>query len=138
MLNQCQFIGRVGQNPEIRATQSGKKVANFTLAVSEKYKDKNGQQQEVCEWVRVVCWSEGLVKVIESYVNKGDLLFISGKMKTRKWQDQSGVDKYSTEIVMQGFDAKLTMLGSSGNNEKQPAQQSQQQPVDDMGDDLPW
>lgn len=137
MLNQCQFIGRVGQAPEIRATQSGNKVANFTMAVSEKYKDKNGQQKEVTEWVRVVCWSEGLVKVIESYVNKGDLLFISGKMKTRKWQDQSGVDKYSTEIVMQGFDAKLTMLGGSGNK-SQPTQQSQQQPVDDMEDELPW
>lgn len=110
MLNQCQFIGNVGRDPEIRHTQDNKKIVNFSLAVSEKWKSASGEQKERTEWVRVVCFNDGLSGVIENYVKKGSKLFISGKMQTRKWQDQSGSDKYSTEVVLQGFDCKLVML----------------------------
>lgn len=114
-LNQCQFIGNVGAEPEIRSLPSGGMVANFSLAVTEKWKDKaSGEPREKTEWIRIVAFSEGLVRVIQSYVSKGSKLFISGKMQTRKWQDQSGQDRYSTEIVLQGFDAKLVMLGGKG------------------------
>lgn len=128
MLNQCSFIGNVGKQPEIRNTQAGTKVASFSLAVNESWKGKDGQKHEKTEWVNVVIWSEGLVKVVESYVNKGDKLYISGKLQTRKWQDKEGHDKYTTEIVLQGFDAKLVMLG--GKAEKPEEKQ------DDFNDDI--
>jgi single-strand DNA-binding protein len=110
MLNVCNFIGNVGADPEIRSTQNGGKIANLRLAVSEKWKDRNGERQEKTEWVSVVVFSDGLVGVIERYISKGSKLFVSGKMQTRKWTDQNGNDRYSTEIVLQGFDAKLVML----------------------------
>jgi single-strand DNA-binding protein len=132
MLNQCNFIGRLGRDPEIRTTQSGAKVANFSLAVSEKYKDKSGQKQEKTEWVNVVCWNEGLISVIESYLSKGTQVYISGKMQTRKWSDQSGNNKYTTEIVMQGFDSKLIMLGDGGAIKDGPDE------GDRFADDIPF
>jgi len=113
MLNQCQFIGNLGADPEIRTFQNGGKVCNLRLAVSESWKDKNtGEKKERTEWVPVAIFSEGLVRVAEQYLRKGSKVYISGKMTTRKWQDQSGKDRYSTEIVLQGFDAKLVMLDS--------------------------
>jgi len=121
MLNVCNFIGNLGAEPEIRTTQNGGKIANLRLAVSEKWKDRNGEQQEKTEWVSVVVFSDGLVGVIERYITKGSKLFVSGKMQTRKWTDQSGNDRYSTEIVLQGFDAKLVMLDGpkqSGNQSR--------------------
>lgn len=111
MLNKCEFIGRLGKDPEIRSTQDGREIANLTLACSEKWKDKNsGEQKERTEWVKISVFSEGLVKVIKKYLTKGSQIYVCGKMQTRKWQDQSGADRYSTEIVMQGFDCKLLML----------------------------
>lgn len=127
MLNQCSFIGNVGADPEIRSLNSGDKVANLRIAVSEKWKDKaTGERKEKTEWVSVVVFGQ-LVGVIENYVKKGSKLYVSGKLQTRKWQNQSGEDRYSTEIVLQGFDAKLVMLdGKSGSGEGQPQQQSSQ------------
>lgn len=111
MLNQCQFIGNLGADPETRTFQNGNKVCNLRLAASEKWKDKNtGERKERTEWVSVAIFSEGLARVAEQYLRKGSKVFISGKMRTRQWQDQSGQDRYSTEIVLQGFDAKLVML----------------------------
>lgn len=110
MLNQCQFIGHLGADPEVRTTQGGNKIANLRIAVSEKWKDRNGEQKERTEWVTVAIFSEGLVGVVERFLRKGSKVYISGKMSTRKWQDQSGNDRFSTEIVLQGFDAKLVML----------------------------
>lgn len=133
MLNRCDFIGNIGKQPEIRCTQSGAKVANFSLAVSESWKDKSGQKQERTEWLNVVVWSEGLVGVIEKYLSKGSKVFISGKMQTRKWEDKSGTTKYMTEIVLQGFDAKLIMLGGKGEKQEAPAESN-----DDFGDDIPF
>lgn len=109
MLNQCQFIGNVGQDPEIRSTQDGSKVANLSIGVTDKWKNKSGEKQEKTEWVRVVIWGS-LAGVVEQYVKKGSKVFISGKMQTRKWTDQQGVEKYSTEIVLQGFGGTLIML----------------------------
>jgi single-strand DNA-binding protein len=110
MLNQCQFIGHLGADPESRSFQNGGKVCNFRLAVTEKWKDKNGERQERTEWVSVAIFSEGLAGVAERYLRKGSKVFISGKLQTRKWQDQSGNDRYSTEVVLQGPNAILTML----------------------------
>lgn len=109
-LNQCQFIGNLAADPEVRSFQNGNKVCNFRIAVTEKWKDKNGEQKERTEWVSAAIFSEGLIGVAERYLRKGSKVFISGKMATRKWQDQSGNDRYSTEIVLQGFDAKLVLL----------------------------
>jgi len=115
MLNQCQFIGHLGADPEIKSTRDGKKVGNLRLAVTEKWKSANGEQRERTEWVTVVIFSEGLAGVAERFLRKGSKVFVQGKMATRKWQDQSGNDRYSTEIVLQGFDAKLVMLdGANG------------------------
>ena len=120
MLNQCQFIGNLGADPEVRTFQNGNKVCNLRLAVSESWKDKNtGERKERTEWVSVAIFSEGLARVAEQYLRKGSKVYISGKMQTRKWQDQSGADRYSTEIVLQGFDAKLVMLdGPSGERQQ--------------------
>lgn len=121
MLNQCQFIGNLGADPETRTFSNGNKVCNLRLAVSETCKDKNtGEKREKTEWVSVAIFSEGLARVAEQYLRKGSKVFVSGRMQTRKWQDQSGADRYSTEIVMQGFDAKLVMLDSpNGNSDRQ-------------------
>lgn len=140
-LNQCQFIGRVGQDPDIRYTQSGDAVANLSLAVGSKYKS-NGQTVEETEWVRLVAFKR-LADVIKDYVKKGSKLFVSGEMKTRKWQDQSGQDRYTTEITLR----QLQMLDSRpAQNQVAPqSQASGNQPVpqypapdDDFDDDIPF
>lgn len=116
-LNRVTLIGRVGQTPEIRSTQDGREIANFSLATSESWKDRNGDRQEKTEWHRLVVFSEGLIKVIKNYVDKGSLLAIEGKLQTRKWTSQEGVERWSTEIILQGYDAKLVMLDSKKESE---------------------
>lgn len=116
-LNKVQLIGNLGADPEIRRTQDGRPIANMRIATSESWRDKNtGEKKTKTEWHTVVVFSEGLCKVVEQYVNKGDKIFIEGQLATRKWQDQSGQDRWSTEIVLQGFDAKLIMLPSSSGS----------------------
>jgi single-strand DNA-binding protein len=114
MLNNCQFIGNCGADPEIKTLpNSDKRVANLSLGVTEKWTDKqSGQKQERTEWVRLNCFQDGLVGVIQSYVKKGSKVFVSGKMATRKWTDQQGQDRYSTEINID----KLIMLDSRDNS----------------------
>lgn len=144
MLNQVQIIGNLGRDPESRSFQNGGKVVNLNVAVSEKWKDKNsGEQKERTEWVTVAIFGEGLANVAERYLKKGSKVFVQGKMQTRKWQDSSGADRYSTEVVLQGFDAKLVMLdGPSGGQSQQrqePQQQSRQaQSIDDDFDSVPF
>ncbi len=128
MLNQCQFIGNLGADPEVRTFQNGGKVCNLRLAVTEKW-TKDGERKERTEWVTVAIFSDGLVGVAERYLKKGSKVFISGKMQTRKWQDQSGADRYSTEIVLQGFDAKLVMLDGVGNRDGQQGGSYDQSPA---------
>lgn len=120
-LNRAQLIGNVGDDPDIQLLQGNKTVANFSLATSESWKDKNtGEKKERTEWHRIVVWNEGLVDVIEKYVKKGSKLFIEGEIQTRKWQDKDGNDRYSTEIVLTGFGGKLVLLGDSRGGNRDP------------------
>ena len=110
-LNKVTLLGNVGREPEIRSTQDGKEIANFSLATSEGWKDKiTGERREKTEWHRVVVFSQPLVNIIKSYVHKGSKLYIEGSLHTRKWTDQSGVEKYTTEIVLQNFNSVLLIL----------------------------
>ncbi len=112
-VNKVILVGNLGSDPEIRHTQDGRPIATFSVATSENWRDKNtGERREKTEWHRVVVFSEGLVKVIEQYVKKGSKVYIEGSLQTRKWTDQSGVEKYTTEVVIQGFNGTLTMLDS--------------------------
>ena len=112
-VNKVILVGNLGQDPEIRSTQDGRQIANFSIATSDSWKDKNtGERREKTEWHRVVVFNEGLVKVIQNYVKKGSKLYIEGALQTRKWTDQSGTEKYTTEVVLQGFNGNLTMLDS--------------------------
>ncbi len=112
-LNKVMLIGNVGKDPEIRTTQDGKEIANLVLATSETWRDKTtGDKREKTEWHRIVIFSEGLVNVVKNYVKKGSKLFLEGSLQTRKWTDNAGVERYTTEIVMQGFNSSLAMLDS--------------------------
>lgn len=116
-LNSVELIGNLGADPEIRRTQDDRPIANMRIATSETWRDKNtGEKKERTEWHTVVIFNESLCEVVEKYVKKGDKIYIRGQLATRKWQDQAGQDRYSTEIVLQSFDAKLIMLsGNSGS-----------------------
>lgn len=120
-LNKVMLIGHVGQDPEINKLNNGGIVANFSIATSESWKDKNtGEKKERTEWHRIVVFSEGLCGVIEQYVRKGQKLYIEGELQTRKWE-KDGIERYSTEIVLTGFDAKLLMLDrASGGGDRDP------------------
>jgi len=110
-VNRVILIGNLGRDPEIRFAQNGKKIANFSIATSESWKDKaTGERKSKTEWHRIVVFSEGLCNVVESYLKKGSKVYIEGALQTRKWTDNAGIEKYSTEIVLQGFGAKLVML----------------------------
>lgn len=114
-VNKVILVGNLGADPEVRALNNGGKVAQFSVATSERWRDKNsGEQRERTEWHRVVIFSEGLVKIAENYLRKGAKVYIEGQLQTRKWQDQSGQDRYSTEVVLQGFNSTLTMLDGRG------------------------
>ncbi|WP_425046538.1 single-stranded DNA-binding protein [Primorskyibacter sp. S87] len=110
-VNKVILIGNLGRDPEVRSFQNGGKVCNLRIATSETWKDRNtGERRERTEWHSVAIFSEGLVRVAEQYLRKGSKVYLEGKLQTRKWQDQSGQDRYSTEVVLQGFDATLVML----------------------------
>jgi single-strand DNA-binding protein len=114
-LNKVMIIGNLGADPEVRAFQNGGKVCNLRIATSENWKDKNsGERQERTEWHSVAIFSEGLISVAERYLRKGSKVFVEGQLQTRKWQDQSGNDRYSTEVVLRGFNGTLTMLDGPG------------------------
>ncbi|MCY0153505.1 single-stranded DNA-binding protein [Hoeflea alexandrii] len=115
-VNKVILVGNLGADPEIRRTQDGRPIANLSVATSESWRDKNsGERREKTEWHRVVIFNEGLCKIAENYLKKGSKVYLEGQLQTRKWQDQSGQDKYSTEVVLQGFNGNLTML--DGRNE---------------------
>jgi single-strand DNA-binding protein len=115
-VNKVILVGNLGKDPEIRRTQDGRPIANLSVATSETWRDKGtGERKEKTEWHRVVIFSEPLCKIVEQYLKKGAKVYIEGALQTRKWTDQSGVEKYSTEVVLQGFNSTLTMLdGRSG------------------------
>lgn len=114
-LNKVMLIGNLGRDPEVRSFPNGGKVCNLRIATSERWRDKNtGENREKTEWHQVSVFSEGLVRVCEQYLRKGSKVFVEGQLQTRKWQDQSGADRYSTEVVLQGFNGTLTMLDGRG------------------------
>lgn len=156
-LNKVQLIGRLGKDPEVRSFQSGSKVCNFTLATSESWKDKtSGERKEKAEWHTVAIFGDGLVSVAERYLRKGSQCYVEGQLRTRKWQDQSGGDRYSTEIVLQGPNAKLILLGDGGGSKSKPGSttngtrgksgsaggwandEQRTNPADDLDDDIPF
>lgn len=120
-VNKVILIGNLGRDPEVRTFQNGGKVCNIRLATSETWKDReSGERREKTEWHSVAIFQEGLVRIAEQYLKKGSKVYIEGQLQTRKWQDQSGADKYSTEVVLQGFGGTLTMLdGPSGGGQSQ-------------------
>jgi single-strand DNA-binding protein len=117
-VNKVILVGNLGRDPESRSFQNGGKVVNLRIATSESWKDRNsGERKEKTEWHSVAIFSEGLANVAERYLRKGSKVYLEGQLQTRKWQDQSGNDRYSTEIVLQGFDAKLVMLDGPGGGQ---------------------
>ena len=114
-VNKVILVGNLGKDPEIRRTQDGRPIANLSVATSETWRDKaTGERKEKTEWHRVVIFNEGLCKVAEQYLKKGAKVYIEGALQTRKWTDQGGIEKYSTEVVLQGFNSTLTMLDGRG------------------------
>ena len=110
-VNKVILIGNLGKDPEIRRTQDGRPIANLSVATAESWRDKaTGERRERTEWHRVVIFNEGLCRMAEQYLKKGSKVYLEGQLQTRKWQDQSGQDKYTTEVVLQGFNSQLTML----------------------------
>ena len=117
-LNKVQLIGRLGADPEIKQMVNGKNVARLSVATSQSWKDKStGERKEKTEWHRVVIFNEGLVNIVQQYLKKGANVYLEGQLSTRKWKDEkSGQDKYSTEVVLQGYNSSLTMLGGKNNS----------------------
>jgi len=150
-VNKVILLGNLGRDPEIRSMQSGKKMASFSIATSKKWKDRNTQEQkENTSWHNIVVFNEGLVEVIEKYVKKGSKIYVEGELSTRKYQDKDGNERYTTEVVLQGYNSTLTMLGSANgssmsevqsnhnNNEVSEIQQSSTSDSSNMDDDIPF
>lgn len=153
-VNKVILIGNLGRDPEVRSMQSGDKVVNLSIATSESWKDRaSGERKEKTEWHRVVIFNQGLVNVAEQYLRKGAKVYIEGQIETRKWTDQSGQEKYSTEIVLRPFRGELTMLdgrGDSGGSFRDsgmnqsydsgpaPAPARNTRPVDELEDEIPF
>jgi single-strand DNA-binding protein len=146
-INKVILVGNVGKDPEVRSTQDGREIASFTLATSEAWKDKvTGEKKDKTEWHRITVFSEGLVKVVKNYIKKGSKLYVEGSLQTRKWIDNAGVEKYSTDIVLQGFNGTITMLdskaGSGGTDnfsrDNSASQGSESNYVSDIDDEIPF
>ena len=148
-LNKVLLIGRLGADPEIKQMVNGKSVARFSLATSNTWKDKNtGEKKEKTEWHRVVIFNEGLVKVVQQYVKKGAQVYVEGQLTTRKWKDEkAGVDKYSTEVVIQGFNSSFKILSNKNNQienlqndtgEKSSLPKDDNIPSNDLDDEIPF
>ena len=116
-VNKVILLGNLGRDPEIRSMQSGSKMATFSMATSKRWRDKNTQEQrDKTSWHNIVVFGDGLVDIVEKYVKKGSKIYVEGELQTRKWQDQDGNDRYSTEVVLQGFNSNLTLLDSRNAN----------------------
>jgi len=161
-VNKVILIGNLGADPEVRRTQDGRPIVNLRVATSDTWRDKNtGERREKTEWHRVVIFSEGLAKIAEQYLKKGSKVYLEGALQTRKWQDKDGQDRYSTEVVLQGFNSALTMLdragagggaspdsgggggdfgspGPTASRERRPAMATAGGKTDDMDDEIPF
>jgi single-strand DNA-binding protein len=155
-VNKVILIGNLGADPEVRRTQDGRPIVNLRVATSDTWRDKaTGERREKTEWHRVVIFNEGLCRIAEQYLKKGSKVYLEGSLQTRKWQDKDGQDRYSTEVVLQGFNSQLTMLdragggGASGDDfgSSGPSAQRERRPAmagagggkrDDMDDEIPF
>lgn len=158
-VNKVILVGNLGNDPTVRATQDGKEIANLSIATSESWKDRNtGERKEKTEWHRVVIFNDNLVNIAKSYLKKGSKIYVEGQLQTRKWTDQSGQEKYSTEVVLQGFNGVLTMLDGkrdgesaggnygggrsesygSGNGNRSSGGNGQGQPAPVLDDEIPF
>jgi len=153
-VNKAILLGNLGRDPEIRSMQSGAKMASFSIATSKRWKDKNTQEQkEKTSWHNIVVFGDGLVDIVEKYVKKGSKIYVEGEIQTRKWQDKDGNDRYTTEVILQGYNSNLTLLDSrnnsqmSSNNADQIDQSktiednsfgSQSNDSDDLDEDIPF
>ncbi len=140
-VNKVMLIGNLGRDPEVRTFQNGGKVCNLRIATSETWKDKTtGEKKERTEWHSVAIFTEGLVRVAEQYLRKGSKVYIEGQLQTRKWQDQSGADRYSTEVALQGFNGTLVMLDGNSGGQQQESRGSHQEPAPTggFGDEIPF
>ena len=128
-VNKVILVGNLGADPEVRRTQDGRPIVNLRVATSESWRDKaTGERREKTEWHRVVIFSEGLAKIAEQYLKKGSKVYLEGALQTRKWQDKDGQDRYSTEVVLQGFNSALTMLDRAGGGEQGPTMATSARP----------
>lgn len=153
-VNKVILLGNLGRDPEIRSMQSGKKMASFSIATSKRWKDRSTQEQkENTSWHNIVVFNEGLVDVIEKYIKKGSKIYVEGELSTRKYQDKDGNDKYTTEVVLQGYNSTLTMLdsrnsgsvsieeapnSSSSDSKLEDSFDSQVSDSQDLDDDIPF
>ncbi len=158
-VNKVILVGNLGADPEVRRTQDGRPIVNLRVATSESWRDKaTGERKEKTEWHRVVIFSEGLCRVAEQYLKKGSKVYLEGQLQTRKWTDKDNIERYSTEVVLQGFNSNLTMLdgrgggggssadeggsggdfGSSAPRERKPAMAAAGSKRDDMDDEIPF
>ena len=151
-VNKVILLGNLGADPDIRSLQSGGKVASFSLATSKRWKDKNTQEQkDKTSWHKIVVFGDGLVDIIEKYVKKGSKIYLEGELQTRKWEDQEGKDRYTTEVVLQGYNSNLTLLDSRNTNNipkddnstsqvenQNTANTNQSSNSNEMDDDIPF
>jgi single-strand DNA-binding protein len=142
-VNKVTILGNLGRDPEVRSFQNGGKVCNLRVATSETWRDKqSGERKERVEWHSVSIMVEGLVKIAEQYLRKGSKVYIEGQLETRKWQDQSGSDRYSTEIVLRPFNGSLVLLdkreGDGGSRDEQASEYDQPAPRNDLDDEIPF
>ena len=142
-VNKAIIVGNVGKDPEVRSTNDGREIATLTVATSQSWRDKaSGEKKEKTEWHRVVVFNDGLVNVIKNYIKKGSKIYIEGALHTRKWTDKDGVERYTTEIVLQGFGGVITMLSGSGGSKGQESvdqpQQSSPGNSESIDDEVPF
>ena len=153
-VNKTILLGNLGRDPEIRSMQSGAKMASFSIATSKRWKDRNTQEQkEKTSWHNIVVFGDGLVDIVEKYVKKGSKIYVEGELQTRKWQDKDGNDRYTTEVILQGYNCNLTLLdsrnssqsiGENNNNIEQKdtiendSFNQQSSDSDDMDEDIPF
>lgn len=142
-VNKVVLVGRVGKDPEIRQSADGKKIARFSLATSETYKDKSGERQTKTEWHNVVVFNSGLSELVERYVGKGSKVYVEGSLQTRKYKDKSGIDRYTTEVVLSGYACNICFLDAreKGEAEKDDSDGWDNTPApagNDLNDEIPW
>ena len=164
-VNKVILLGNLGRDPDVRASQDGNKIVNLSIATSERWKDRNsGEQREKTEWHRVVIFNENLARIAEQYLRKGSNVYVEGQLQTRKWTDQQGIEKYTTEVVISRFKGELTLLGNRGDSQQissndslqsdpfqslqedteansismQTSKDAQLPPMNDLDDDIPF